>query len=79
MATEWPSEILQAQGRSKKRYDKRHGLAWMYEKGDLVLVTRRISKKGKVRKFLPKFVGPFQVVRQVCENTYLVEDLPALR
>jgi hypothetical protein len=29
--------------------------------------------------FLPKFVGPNQVVKKVSETTYLVEDLPARR
>jgi len=28
---------------------------------------------------MPKYIGPFQVVEKVCENTYLVEDVPALR
>jgi hypothetical protein len=46
----------------------------------LVLVRRKgLKKKGKTKKFLPKFIGPFQVVKKVCPTTYLVEDLPALR
>lgn len=34
---------------------------------------------GKTTKLLPRFTGPYQVVRRVCPNTYLVEDLPARR
>lgn len=45
--------------------------------GELVLVRRNLIKKGKTKKFLPEFVGPYQVVKKVCETTYLVEDWPA--
>ena len=38
-----------------------------------------MKKKNKTKKFLPKYVGPFQVVKKICPTTYLVEDLPAKR
>ncbi|KAI9551000.1 hypothetical protein GHT06_005556 [Daphnia sinensis] len=47
--------------------------------GDLVLVRRPPRKKGLTKKFLPKFTGPFQVVKKVSATTFLVEDLPAVR
>ena len=47
--------------------------------GELVLVRRKLKKKGKTKKLLPKYIGPFQVVKKVCPTTYLVEDLPAQR
>ncbi|XP_045025111.1 uncharacterized protein LOC123469829 [Daphnia magna] len=47
--------------------------------GELVLVRRKLKKKNKTKKLLPKYVGPFQVVKKVCPTTYLVEDLPARR
>jgi hypothetical protein len=28
---------------------------------------------------LPKYIGPFQIVKKVAETTYLVEDLPSRR
>ncbi|XP_045023994.1 LOW QUALITY PROTEIN: uncharacterized protein LOC116925085 [Daphnia magna] len=47
--------------------------------GELVLVRRKLKKKNKTKKLLPKYIGPFQVVKKVCPTTYLVEDLPARR
>ena len=39
--------------------------------------TRNISVKGKTKKLLPnKFTGPFQFVKQKCDNAFLVEDRP---
>ena len=34
---------------------------------------------GKTTKLLPRYTGPYQVVRRVCPTTYLVEDIPARR
>lgn len=59
--------------------DKRRRSVAPFKPGDTVLVRRNIKKIGLSKKFLPKFVGPFQIVRQVCPTTYLVEDLPAKR
>lgn len=63
----------------KTRFDATHESSRPYERGELVLVSRKIQSKGRTRKLLPKFIGPFQVARQKCENTYLVEDIPALQ
>ena len=47
--------------------------------GQLVLVKRRGRRVGKTTKLLPRYTGPYQVVRRVCPTTYLVEDIPARR
>jgi hypothetical protein len=47
--------------------------------GELVLVRRKLKKKNKTKNVLPKYVGPYQVVKKVCLTTYLVENLPARR
>ena len=47
--------------------------------GELALVRRKIIKKGKRHKFLPKFVGPSQIVKRVGPVTHLVEDIPGQR
>jgi hypothetical protein len=71
--------IVRRQERSRRRHDAGRKQPKLLKPGTLVLVARRLRTKGKTRKLLPKFVGPFQVVQQVCPVTYLVEDLPALR
>lgn len=50
-----------------------------FDPGELVLVRRKLKKKNRTKKLLPKYVGPFQVAKKVCHTTYLVEDLPARR
>lgn len=67
------------QERSKETTDRRRRPAIPFRPGDLVLVARRIRVRGKTTKFLPKFTGPFSVVKEVCPTTYLVEDLPSER
>ena len=46
--------------------------------GELMLVRRDLKKKNRTKKLLPKYVGPFQVVKKLYPTTYLVKDLPAL-
>jgi len=71
--------IVNKQRRTKEFVDHRRRQEAEFRPGDLVLVRRNINKKGKTKKFLPKFVGPYQIVRKVCWTTYLVEDLPKNR
>lgn len=67
------------QEKLKKNIDKKRKRARVCKPGDLVLVSRDITKKGKTRKFLLLYIGPYQVVKQVTPVTYLVEDVPARR
>ena len=71
--------IITNQEQVKARFDAHHRPSRPYERGKLVLVSRRIQSKGKTKIFLKRFIGPFQIVKQKCENTYLVEDVPALQ
>ncbi len=63
----------------KDRVDRSRRVTQDLRVGELLLVRRKLIKKGKTKKFLPKFVGPYHMVKKVCETTYLVEDLPARR
>ena len=71
--------IIRRQKKSKTNYDRYRKPDPVYRPGELVLVARNISEKGKTKKFLPKFVGPYQVVKRVSKTCYLVEDIPANR
>jgi len=71
--------IIAAQERYKSRYDESHDEARDYTPGSLVLVKRNLRAIGRTKKFMPKYIGPFQVVEKICDNTYLVEDVPAMR
>lgn len=75
----WREEARQivkgVQSKAKRRIDPKRRLPRPYLPGDLVLVARTLHKKGKTAKFLPKFIGPFQVVNRVFATTYLVESV----
>ncbi|KZS16489.1 Uncharacterized protein APZ42_017761 [Daphnia magna] len=64
----WRSEakelFLQSQSRSQNLYDLHKKKARHYVQGDLVLVRRIIKKKGRTKKFLSKFIGPFEIVKK---------------
>lgn len=77
--TEARKLILTSQFFSKQRHDKHHRTPQLFHRVDLVLVSRNIGETGRTKKLLPKFIGPFQIVKQKCQNTYLVEDLPFMR
>jgi Integrase zinc binding domain/Integrase core domain len=65
--------------RRRARFDSRHKPARNLFPGDLVLVRRKPRSQGLSKKFLPKFIGPYQVRRRLGPVTYLVEDVPARR
>ena len=65
--------------RRRARFDSRHKPARDLVPGDLVLVRRKPRTQGLSKKFLPKFIGPYQVRRRLGPVTYLVEDVPARR
>ena len=71
--------IIGKQEKTKRYVDARRRVVRDLCPGELVLVRRHLKQKGKTKKFLPKFVGPFQVIQKVCPTSYLVEDLPSKR
>ena len=73
------STLLKKQERVKAFVDKKRKKPRVYQTGDLVLVTRNISKVGMTKKLLPRYIGPYQIVKKKSSVTYLVEDIPAMR
>lgn len=71
--------VFKRQKKSKSAYDLHLKPNPQYELGDLVLVASKPRCNGKTKKFLFKFVGPYQVCQRVSSTCYKVEDLPAHR
>ncbi|KZS11898.1 putative Histone-lysine N-methyltransferase NSD2 [Daphnia magna] len=71
--------LSDSKNQSKRLLDPHRRNGRQYIKGDLVLVQRNIRKKGMTKKLLPKFIGPFEIVKRVCPTTNLVEDPPTRR
>jgi hypothetical protein len=68
--------ITEDQRKQKEQYDKNRREADKYKTSDLVLV--RITSEantGTSKKLLPKYKGPFRVVRVLFNDRYEVEDL----
>ena len=58
--------------RQKELYDKKaHGQP--YKKGDLVWLHNAAVTKGKFKKFHKPWVGPYRVVKQICDVTYRIQ------
>ena len=70
--------LLISQKRWERFSNKYRRLAPIYHPGELV-VSRKIPSKGRTRKLLPKFIGPFQIVQRIGKTPYKVEDLPENR
>ncbi|KAM7315715.1 hypothetical protein ISCGN_005498 [Ixodes scapularis] len=68
------SRISDQQLQSKIRYDKVHRNV-NYSPGDEVLVAFPLRKPGLCQKFLPRYVGPYRIVRQTSPVNYLVQLL----
>ncbi|KZS03337.1 Uncharacterized protein APZ42_033963 [Daphnia magna] len=71
--------IQDSQDRSKQLADPHRRNAREYVEGELVLVRRNIRRNGRTKQLLPKFIGPFEIVKRVCPTTNLVEDPPTKR
>jgi hypothetical protein len=60
--------------RQKKRYDH-HRRQVKFAVGNPVLVYRPIRKKGRAKKLLHRYFGPYRIVRRVSDLNYIVEPL----
>jgi transposase InsO family protein len=58
----------------KIRYDMRHREV-KFRANDSVMLHHPVAKKGQSRKLLPRWEGPFRVVRAVGNVTYEIEGL----
>ncbi|KAI9555008.1 hypothetical protein GHT06_020301 [Daphnia sinensis] len=67
--------IVVRQRKSKKTYDQFRKPDPSFLPGELVLIARRPKTKGKTKKFIRRFIGPYQFNRQVSSVCYSVEDL----
>ena len=74
-------KMKKAQERQKSYADKRR-MPLSFEEGDHVYlkVTPRLRLKRpfKVRKLSPRFMGPYQIMRRVCELAYQLALPPSL-
>lgn len=72
-------KIRKQQADSKVQFDKHRKKASSYNVGDLVRIERSVNDKdhiGKSKKLIPKFHGPYRIVKILPNDRFLVEDTP---
>lgn len=80
--SEVKSRIEKQQDISKKEFDKHRKVATHYKIGDLVRVERTVVDKdhlGKSKKLIPKFQGPYRIMKILENDRFLIEDTPLTR
>ena len=65
----------QAQNNNKEYCDRRRKKAHEYSEGDLVLIRNFDCTLGASKKLTPEFKGPYQVVRRLRFNRYVIADV----
>ncbi|KAF9813157.1 hypothetical protein SFRURICE_015646 [Spodoptera frugiperda] len=75
-------KIEKQQDYAKKHFDKRRKSRTTYNVGDLVRLERTVIDKdhvGKSHKLIPKFQGPYRILKLLPNDRFLVEDTPITR
>lgn len=69
--------IKNSQEKQKTAFNCNRKPAKAYVEGDLVKITKvSFSNDGKSKKLLPKFIGPYKVVKSLGNDRYQISDIP---
>ena len=68
-------KILKAQEYNKKYHDEKRKDMHKYEAGDWVMVRNFDSTVGVSHKLIPKFKGPYQVIKALRNDRYVIADI----
>ena len=70
------SELLEAnREKLRERFDKNRKEAVVYEPNDIVLLKRKIPATGESKKLEQKNQGPYEVVKALGNDRYLIQDI----
>lgn len=70
------TELLSKNSEKMKTiFDKRRKRAKNYEPGELVMVKSDTPSTGQSRKLEPKYKGPYEIVKTLDKDRYLVQDI----
>lgn len=65
--------IARTQEENKRNYDKRRKKAKQYREDDLVVIKR--TQLGPGLKCAPKFLGPYQIIKALRNDRYVVRKI----
>lgn len=72
--------IKASQIKQKALYDANKLPAKSYEEGDLIkIVKSNFHNDGKSKKLLPKFVGPYKIMKKLGNDRYNISNVPGFK
>ncbi|XP_046142337.1 uncharacterized protein LOC123987954 [Osmia bicornis bicornis] len=66
---------LQQQNYNKTYYDKKHKPPYEYQVGDYIMLKNFVSTPGVSQKLIPQFKGPYEIIRKLRNDRYVVADV----
>lgn len=63
----------------KASFDKKRCKPYNYQVGDLVRIERQVPATGQSKKLVPRYQGPYKIVKAYDHDRYQVEDTPLTR
>lgn len=67
---------IQSQNYNKSTYDARHKSPQKYDEGDYVLIKNVDVTPGVNKKLIPRYKGPYQVLKTLENDRYVIVDIP---
>jgi len=67
--------IERSQKYNKEYFDRKRKSAHVYKIGDYVMIRNVDTSKGISHKIIPKFKGPYEVVRVLRNDRYVIRDV----
>lgn len=75
MRDEAASNIEKSQRYNQKYYNKKHKKPHKYEVDDFIMIRNFVSTPGVPLKLVPKFKGPYRVLKVLRNDRYVIGDL----
>lgn len=69
------ANIVKSQEYNKKYFDKSRKAPHVYDQGDYVMVKNFDSTVGVSRKLIPRYRGPYEIIKKLRNNRYVVADV----
>nr|XP_031836983.1 uncharacterized protein LOC116428909 [Nomia melanderi] len=66
---------LHLQNYNKTYYDKKHKPPYEYQVGDYVMLRNFVITPGASQKLIPQFKGPYEMIRKLRNDRYIVADI----
>lgn len=68
-------KIKQSQRYNKEYFDRKRKPAHIYKVGDFVMIRNIETTRGTSYKIIPKFKGPYEVMRVLRNDRYVIRDI----